>query len=168
MLKMIIKNKIVLGFLFLVVSLVLIYISVNINRNVLDKYKPGDDLVGVWRGSSERFNSSNGNIKKESIDIEFIVKKNGDVSGMVGQLTIINCKLKKNRNNFEKFLNIKTDYIICNGQIKGKINDNDSKNLRDLSIPFNIKNNVLLGSIFEVEGWKYPNPIITKLKLKKD
>ena len=43
---------------------------------------------------------------------EITVQKDGTVTGTVGEAKIVGCQISLNRNDFERYIKVKTDYII--------------------------------------------------------
>lgn len=155
--------------IFLVAILALITLSVTYNNHVLNKWAPTEVVIGVWQGESEvsapfKNEPSPSENPKDWISMELQIESDGTVIGTVGEATLVNSKVKKNRTWFETLINIKTDYII-EGQLVDGIVAEDRVTERKITIPFNIVDHELKGSLFELEGWKYPYPILPRLKL---
>lgn len=154
----------------LTILVVLIPISVAINRSLLDNWTPQEPLVGKWTGKSEIYadfkkGQSPSEFPEDSINIEIKINEDGSVTGIIGDAEMENCRIKLNRNRFERLLGIKTDYIIDGGYLKNGINKDDMKTKRNISIPFDLKDGKISGSLFEVERWKYPDPLFPRLTL---
>jgi len=156
-----------------VILVVLIALFAVINRSLLDKWRPQETLVGKWTGQAEIFSEfkkgeSPSTFPEDWINIEITINEDGSVTGMVGDAKMENCSIKLNRNQFEKALGIKTDYIINGGDLVNGINEEDQSARRNISIPFDIKDGKISGSLFEVEKWKYPDPLFPRLTLIKE
>ncbi len=147
----------------LLCSLVLIYVGVTINQQLMDKWQPDESIVGTWSGQGETRKFG----ELEDIEVTISIDEKGRVTGTIGDAFIEECTIDLNRNDFERFLGIKNDYIIHEGYIKGKITSNDELTYRDISIPFDIEDDVLGGTIFTVKGLTYPDPLILHLELMK-
>lgn len=94
-----------------------------------------------------------------------MIDKSGEVIGMVGDAMFEGCSVKQNRGWVERQLGIKTDFLI-QGMLKGNTFDKDTLTNKEISIPFNIKNGELKGSVvMKLKGDSYP--IISNLNLKK-
>ncbi len=143
--------------------LVLIYVGVTINQRIMDKWQPDDSIVGVWSGQGETRKFG----ELENIDVTINIDEKGVVTGTIGDAFIEECTIDLNRNDFERLLRIKSDYIIHEGYIKGKITSNDELTDRNISIPFSIEEGVLGGTIFTVKSLTYPDPLILHLELTK-
>lgn len=166
------KHLKVLGISFAVLIL-LIPLLVAVNRHFLNDWNPQQPLVGKWSGKSEIFSDfkkgqSPSTFPEDLINIDITINDDGSVTGFIGDAEMENCKIQLNRNRFEKLLGIKTDYIVSGGFIKNGISDNDNKTMRDISILFDLIDGEIKGSIFEVEKWKYPDPLFPELTLKQD
>lgn len=124
-------------------------------------------LTGVWEGKSNDFAKTP---KPDSLFpiVSINILSDGKVEGKAGDATFKDCYIEKNRGSIAKSLNVETDYII-EGFLVGKINKRDSlgKVERNISIPFNVENDSLRGTLFIVESWKYPNPILPKVVISK-
>lgn len=87
----------------------------------------------------------------DSILLQFSIDENGNVSGHLGDATLENCKVQKNRGEFGKALNLATDYVI-KGNLKGAIFSADPHLTKEISAPFDVKNNKMEGSFFQMFG----------------
>jgi len=155
-----IKQCLVVGFICM---LALVFIGVTINHRMLAKWQPDQSIVGTWVGSGETRKFG----ELEKINVVISIDESGNVTGMVGEALLEECVIKLNRNEFERFINIKNDYIIKNGHIIGTIKVEDDIAYRDITIPFDIHDDTIGGTLFQVEGLTYPDPILLHLELKK-
>lgn len=165
------KNLPVAVGLLLILS-VSIIISVECQRRSLADWTPPESLTGKWTGQSEVFASfkkgeSPSEDAEDWIDIKVVVGAGGLVNGRVGEAELVDCTLKQNRNDFERMIGIKTDYVIACGLEKGIV-QSDVAERRDISMPFNLIDGEFRGSLFEVESWKYPDPLFPRLSLTKE
>lgn len=87
----------------------------------------------------------------DSIQLQFTIDENGNVSGHLGDAVFEKCKVKKNRGELGKALNLATDYVI-KGELKGAIFPNDPHLTKEISAPFDVKNNKMEGSFFQMFG----------------
>lgn len=171
--KNILGIKPILIFVFLIVlALALVFISVGWNRRALDNWNAPEALQEKWTGQSEVFapfkkGISPSEFPEDWINIEIVIHADGTVSGMIGQAELVNCVVKQNRNWFERLIGIKTDTIIQGGYLKGPITHEDTVLEREISIPFNWTGDEINGSIFEIEAWKYPDPLFPRLTLNR-
>lgn len=162
-------KKIKIKYVLFCILIMLVFITISIihNQNVMSQWIPSEDIIGIWSGKSEvNISSKINSSKKDEIDITITVQKDGTIIGTIGDAELIGCHIALNRTDFERLINVKTDFIITGGYLKGKCNSKDLLDYRDISMPFNITNGTLKGSIFHVEGWKYPYPLFTHIKLK--
>ncbi|MDO9256739.1 MAG: hypothetical protein Q7U54_14565 [Bacteroidales bacterium] len=97
--------------------------------------------------------------------VSLMIDKSGEVIGMVGDAMFESCSVKQNRGWIARQLGIKTDFLI-QGTLKGNIFEKDTILNKSISIPFNIENGELKGSlILTIKGDSYP--VISILKLQK-
>ncbi len=168
-------NKKILGIqlktiiIFFIIMLILIPVSVTCNRSVMSNFTPSQSLIGKWTGECEisapfKKGQSPSPYEEDWINIEIIIEEDGSVTGIIGDAQLIGCTVQQNRTRFEKLINIKADYIIT-GSLKNGITEKDTVIERNINMPFNISDKELKGSIFEVEGWKYPYPLFPRLLL---
>ena len=87
----------------------------------------------------------------DSILLQFSIDENGNVTGHLGDATLENCKVQKNLGEFGKALNLATDYVI-KGNLKGAIFSADPYLTKEISAPFDVKNNKMEGSFFQLFG----------------
>jgi hypothetical protein len=136
-------------------------------------WQPPDSLAGTWSAKSEVFaDFKKGKYPSEYpedlIDITIQINRDATVDGKVGDATLKDCWIKKNRSWFGRWLNIKTDFIICKGTIDGKVVPEDKLTSRRFTIPFNIVDGKMRGSIMLLYKWKYPYPMFPRMMLKKE
>ena len=127
------------------------------------------DLPGTYSGKDivlVRYDKDGQYLYKDDmIQVSIIIGNNGEVSGMVGEAALAECKVTPNRGWLSRQLNIKTDFII-NGKLNGRTFEKDSILNKNISIPFNVNNGELTGSLFlNNKGNNYP--AVRTLKLKK-
>jgi len=128
------------------------------------------DLQGTYNGKERvilRFDRGGQYIyKDEYVMVSLMIDKSGEVIGMVGDAMFEGCSVKQNRGWVARQLGIKTDFLI-QGMLKGNTFDKDTILNKDISIPFNIENGELKGSlILRTKGDSYP--VISILKLQKN
>lgn len=129
---------------------------------------PGD-LPGTYTGNQKvmiRYNRDGQYIYRDDyVLMNLFIDKKGNVCGLVGGATFEGCTVTQNRSWIESQLGIKTDFLI-KGMLKGNTFDKDTLVNKDISIPFNIINSELNGSLFLMtKGDSFP--IISTLKLQK-
>ncbi|MEN8908324.1 MAG: hypothetical protein ABF289_20400 [Clostridiales bacterium] len=158
-----IKLKYILLGILIILSLIVS--GVSYNKYSMSKWNPDEKLIGSWSGKSN-FNYKS--LKVKDVDFQIKIFKNCKVTGKIGNADLLDCKIHLNRNSFERFIKVKTDYIITDGYLKGKILPDDPVDYRKISMPFNIEDKILRGSMFQLEDYKYPYPFFSKLRIKKD
>ncbi len=87
----------------------------------------------------------------DSLVLQFSIDENGNLSGKLGDGTFTNCKVMKNRNDLERKLKLATDYVI-KGELNGAIFPGDPHLNKEISAPFDVKNNKMTGSLFQMFG----------------
>jgi len=103
---------------------------------------PPPDLIGTWEGTSSY--SRHG--AHESTIVSVTIMPDGKVEGSAGGARFTQCTAQKNRGWLGKILNIKTDYII-RGYLEGPVAKDDAGGLREIAIPFNIRDGKLVGGL---------------------
>lgn len=103
--------------------------------------------------------------RDENVLVSLVIEKDGQVTGMVGEATFGNCKILKNRGWVGRQLGIKTDFLI-KGSLQGSTFAKDTFYIKEISIPFNLDRNELIGGVFmNFKGESLP--LINFLKLQK-
>lgn len=87
------------------------------------------------------------------------------ISGNIGNASFDACKIRSNRGWLSRKLNLKTDFLIT-GNLVGLLNEKDSTSIKDLSIPFNLSEAGIEGSVF-LSSADDNIPAISYLKLIK-
>jgi hypothetical protein len=129
-----------------------------------------DDLQGTYNGKERviiRYDRGGQYIYIDDyVMASLMIDKSGEVIGMVGGAMFEGCSVKQNRGWVERQLGIKTDFLI-QGMLKGNTFEKDTLLSKEISIPFNIENGELKGSlILKSKGESLP--IISSLKLQKN
>jgi hypothetical protein len=135
-----------------------------------DKSTLPADLSGTYSGKARvivRYDRGGHYIYMDDyVQISLIINSSGNVIGLAGGAAFEGCNVVRNRGWVERQLGIKTDFLI-KGLLKGNTFDKDTVVNKNISIPFNIKNGELQGSLIQLtNGESYP--IISKLKLQKN
>lgn len=129
-----------------------------------------DDLPGTYNGKERiimRYDRGGQYIYMDDyVMVSLMIDKSGEVIGMVGDAMFEGCSVKQNRGWIARQLGIKTDFLI-QGMLKGNTFEKDTLLNKNISIPFNIENGELKGSlILTTKGDSFP--IISILKLQKN
>ncbi len=135
-------------------------------------WTPPDSLVGHW---SQVFDAATVSIKQPkgsihpdgAVQVNIWIHADGRVTGQVGAAELVQCRIKKNRSWLGRSLNFKTDFIIRGGYLQGGVISGDAVKKREFTIPFNIVNDNMRGSIMILQRWKYPHPLLPHLELQK-
>ncbi|MCX6354378.1 MAG: hypothetical protein NTZ78_05680 [Candidatus Aureabacteria bacterium] len=130
---------------------------------------PPPELTGTWEGTSQLtrelwIQPDQKNSVENWLTVSLTVLPNGAVEGKAGGASLANCVVKRNRGWLARKFNIRTDYIIA-GYLNGKIAPKDTAGLKQITIPFNIIDGRIQGSIFTLKKWRYPNPVFPRLHI---
>jgi len=161
------KKMLVVFVVLVCASFVITGVSILVNQNALDSAPIEAQLSGDWSATGVLSFDSKTGAPSNFAEVAITIGEDGSVAGSVGSAQLVGCRLKKNRTGFEKAINIKTDYIISGGTLEGPICAGDSVAARDVTIPLNLENQLLVGTLFHIETMKYPDPIVSKLELAK-
>jgi hypothetical protein len=120
---------------------------------------PGD-LPGTYNGKERviiRYDKGGQYIYMDDyVMVSLMIDKSGEVIGMVGDAMFEGCSVKQNRGWVGRQLGIKTDFLV-QGMLKGNTFDKDTILNKAISIPFNIENGELKGSlILTTKGDSFP------------
>jgi hypothetical protein len=137
-----------------------------------DAWTPPEALVGTWEGKSKIHVPADkeitpGQPPSEPVAIRIRIAPNGNIEGQVGTARFVGCKLKSNRGWFGKWMDVKTDYIICDGCLQGPVPGLDQEAKHSFTVPFNLIDGVFKGSFMLLQKGKYPFPIFPNLELTK-
>lgn len=136
-----------------------------------------DSLLGTWHGESTvrlpivfvpEPDDDPGDDVRVLIAIDITIHDDGTVTGTVGDAKMVDCVLKQNRGELGRRLNLATDYIIMDGYLVGPFVPADEVAEKAFTIPFNIVDGHMRGSLFWVKAWKYPLPLLPRIDLIKD
>jgi hypothetical protein len=100
--------------------------------------------------------------------IDITIHDDGTVTGTVSDAELVDCVLKQNRGELGRRLNLATDYIVMDGYLRGPIVPEDETLEKEITIPFNIVDGSLRGSLFWVKAWHYPLPLVSRLELGQE
>lgn len=89
---------------------------------------------------------------QDSVLLKMKIDQYGNITGTLGNAIFESCKVQKNRGELGRTLNLATDFVI-KGKLKGKIFDDDPYSEKEISAPFDVSNNKMNGSIFQLFGF---------------
>jgi len=104
---------------------------------------------------------------KVPVTLELTIHENGTVRGMVGGAELKGCVLKQNRGELGRRLNVASDYVIMDGYLDGAIVAEDTVPKKNLSIPFDIVDGHIQGTLFWQKEGRYPLPLMLQIDLVK-
>ena len=100
-------------------------------------------MAGAWKGEAKIIVTW---CKQKTLPIQVNILKDGTVTGTIGDATLQNGKLRKNRGAIGRKLNIKTDFII-EGKLKGAIVSAEGINRSRVKIPLNFGGGFFKGGL---------------------
>ncbi len=105
---------------------------------------------------------------KGAVDFKISIQQDCKVFGSLGTAVFEGCVIQKNRGWIAKKLNLKTDYVI-QGKLVDAIFPEDVIKSKTISMPFNLENGRIKGSLFQIEGLidMFPMVDISLIKDKK-
>ena len=131
---------------------------------------PSEDLIGTWEGTSDIFRSEQEHPRAAKEDwptIRIDIMPDARITGYIGNAVLRDCRFYTKRGWLGRLLHIKTDYTIKGGSIVGAIAPEDTITHRNFTLPFNLEEGRIRGSVMVLERWKYPHPLVSRLRLEK-
>ena len=126
-------------------------------------------LVGMWHGECEIslpvvFNPADvpEDVERTRVTVALNITINADatVDGTVGEATIEESVLKRNRGELGRSLNMASDYIIIDGHLSGPlVSGADENEVKSFTIPFDVVDNQIQGGLMWLQTGKYPFPL---------
>ena len=113
-------------------------------------------LVGTWSAIQEvsvRYQSGTMSFRfvKDTVNIAMNIQDDGTVKGTIGGARFEGCLVSQNRGWFGKTFNLNADYIIA-GKLSGSIFEQDTLTEKEISLPFNMKEDAIDGALFQKQG----------------
>ncbi len=97
---------------------------------------------------------------RQTVALEITIDADAVVHGTVGEATLQESVLKRNRGELGRRLNMASDYIIIDGHLAGPIVPGaDENDLKSFTIPFDLVDNRIEGGLMWRQSWKYPFPL---------
>ncbi len=129
-------------------------------------------LVGTWMGKDHIHappeKGSPSQLYKEQVAIRIQIASDGSVDGQVGTAHFVGCKIKSNRGWFGRTFNLWSDYLICDGWLKGPVFKTDREDAkRSFTIPLGLQGGTLTGRFLLVKKEEKPFNLFFNLELKK-
>jgi hypothetical protein len=100
-------------------------------------------MVGQWRGNAQIIMTW---CQETNLPVSIQIQSDGRVSGKVGDATLANGQLKRNRGWLGRKLQLKTDYIIT-GKLEGPIVAREKIHRSGVSIPLNFTGTNFVGGV---------------------
>lgn len=122
------------------------------------------NLAGQWHGK-HRFTgisykeATQKKVAPQDVDIVLHISADGKVTGRLGGAELSDCVVKLNRGWFGRMINIETDYVI-RGRIIGAVAPGSDRGTNTISVPFNLLEGRIKGSVFAMHPFTYPYPFL--------
>ncbi len=87
----------------------------------------------------------------DKVHMQLTIQSDGTVEGLVGDARFVDATCTLNRGDLGRKLNVKTDFII-RGKLDGRIFANDPTSGKEVSLPFNLENGRIHGSLFQLDS----------------
>ena len=126
-------------------------------------------LLGAWQGECKIglpvvFNPNQlpENVQRTvtTVPVALTILEDATVEGSIGEATLEDCVLKRNRGELGRTLNLATDYIIMDGHLAGPIvSGHDENNTKAFMLPFNLVEGRIQGGLNWQQKWMYPYPL---------
>ncbi len=126
-------------------------------------------LAGTWHGECEIslpvvFNPAqlpdDVEPTQRAIALDITFYEDAAVEGTVGEATLEESVLQRNRGELGRRLNMASDYIIIDGYLSGPIVSGEDENgVKSFTIPFDLVDDHIRGGLMWRQAWKYPFPL---------
>ena len=134
-----------------------------------------DRLTGTWQGTVSLYlpiasMQHPSPVPEDNPVLSIRIHEDGSVIGNLGPAILKNCRVKRNRGWLFRKLNFKTDFIITGGTLEGCLTKQDHDPVKKFTIPFNIKEGRMVGSVMWTHRFKYPDPVarVKLIKIQED
>lgn len=135
-----------------------------------DKNHPPPELIGTWSGTVEIFGSFKvqpypSKAPEDHQKVTITINSYGTVTGNIGNAIFKKATIHKNRSWIGRKLNLKSDYIVSGGTLQGKVTPQDKGTNSKFTVPFNIEEGKLKGTIMLIPKFPLTRPLnLTKQK----
>ncbi|MEI6089028.1 MAG: hypothetical protein WCR42_01110 [bacterium] len=156
------------------IAIVLLLFLTQQNSESATNWTPPQSIVGNWSGKhlvvvrTQTNGKYNFTKSPGALNFNIIIYSDGKLTGTLGTATFEGCVVYKNRGWIGRTLNLKTDFVI-KGKLVGPIFPEDAIKNKTISMPLNLENNTLKGSLFQMEETidKFPMVDVRLSKEKK-
>jgi hypothetical protein len=100
-------------------------------------------MAGQWEGNARIIVSW---CQQTNLSVVLTISTNGSVTGTVGDATLVEGRLERNRGKLGRKLNLATDYII-RGKLNGSIVGAENITREGVSIPLNFRQGTFTGGV---------------------
>jgi len=145
------------SYLIALLSIILMLLLSYSKSESATNWTPPSSIVGDWSGKHlvvvrTKTNGKYNFIKSTgAVNFNLSIHLDGNVTGTLGNASFEGCMVKKNRGWIGRVLNLKTDFVI-KGNLVGAIFPDDQNKNKVISMPVDLENNTLKGSLFQIEG----------------
>lgn len=109
-----------------------------------------DSMTGVWCGSAQIVVSWTA---RQNLGVRLVIPPSGEITGQVGDATLVAGHLDPNRGIVGQMLDMKTDYIIV-GKLEGPIIASEKITRGEVKMPLNWTGSEFQGGV-STDGWKF-------------
>lgn len=105
-------------------------------------------MVGHWEGTARIIVTW---CQQTNLPVKLNIGADGKVTGTVGDATLVNARLERNRGWLGRKLNVKTDYLIS-GDLKGSVIAAEGIKRSGVKMPLNFTRGTFVGGV-HTSGW---------------
>ena len=98
-----------------------------------DHFTPAPTMVGHWTGTADIVVNWT---RQRMLNFDFVIARDGAVTGRIGEATLVNGRLATNRGWFGRSFHLATDYIIV-GDLAGEILAAEHIHREPVKVPLN-------------------------------
>jgi hypothetical protein len=113
------------------------------DRSLVGRWSGGADVIVAWS-------------TQPRLEVALEIRRDGSVSGRVGDAVLVRGTVQRNRGAFARLFGAGTDFVI-RAELLGEVLRAPHSTRARVSIPFNVVNGELRGSVF-TEGAKVGPP----------
>lgn len=124
-------------------------------------------LLGTWEGEASvrppiRFEPVPAEEREPevAVPLSITIHEDATVTGSVGGAQLADCVLKRNRSELGRQLNVASDYIVMDGYLDGPVIAGDEEPQKSFTLPFDVVDGRMQGSIMWLQELKYPSPLL--------
>ena len=105
---------------------------------------------------------------RTTVALNITIHEDATVEGTVGEATLEESVLKRNRGELGRSLNTASDYIIIDGHLSGPIvSGEDENDVKSFTIPFDLVDGRIQGGLMWLQKGKYPLHLCRQLDMER-